>query len=293
MPYGRRTPSAQSMNARHERVSGFTLVELLVVVSIIALLIAILMPSLRGARRQARVAVCMEHLHGIGVAMWAYAEDNRRFLPPREPLGAHVYRMGPGKRLNSVDKNGQVTPGLFPECFGIAYILDQGQHVNLGNLSSTDPPPNPPQKYVSYARYIAGDSKSWLCPASTPPKVTLPFDWKELGNTYMFSLAMSGNIKRTSVMNEDGTMTTQNASNLWQIDRIKPSHNLLQDNSQFLPGRPGFMGPFYKYFLDVDQQVPPHPLGGGATNKGNRCYVALHADLRANLNQWEAKRGAY
>lgn len=55
---------------------GFTLVELLVVISIIALLLAILMPSLQKAREMGKRAVCVNQLHQITLAWMLYAEDN-------------------------------------------------------------------------------------------------------------------------------------------------------------------------------------------------------------------------
>jgi len=61
------------------RKNGFTLVELLVVVSIIALLISILLPSLRRARGQAKQVVCAANLKGIGQGIWNYwTEANGR-----------------------------------------------------------------------------------------------------------------------------------------------------------------------------------------------------------------------
>ncbi len=57
---------------------GFTLIELLVVVSITALLISILVPSLRGAREQARVVACTANLKGIATASLTYASSDRR-----------------------------------------------------------------------------------------------------------------------------------------------------------------------------------------------------------------------
>ncbi|GJM24164.1 MAG: hypothetical protein DHS20C16_05790 [Phycisphaerae bacterium] len=60
---------------------GFTLVELLVVVSIIALLISILLPSLKRAREQSKLVVCKSNLHQIGTGIQLYAQDNRGLIP--------------------------------------------------------------------------------------------------------------------------------------------------------------------------------------------------------------------
>ena len=65
---------------RRER-SAFTLIELLVVVSIIALLLAILIPSLSGARRQARQAKCLANLSQLGKAILIYADQYSGYVP--------------------------------------------------------------------------------------------------------------------------------------------------------------------------------------------------------------------
>ena len=68
------------MNSRsiqqHANHSGFTLIELLVVISIIALLIAILLPALARARDSAFSIKCASHLKQLAVAQHAYANDN-------------------------------------------------------------------------------------------------------------------------------------------------------------------------------------------------------------------------
>lgn len=57
------------------RLQGFTLIELLVVVTIIAILAALLLPSLQKARETAKVAVCANQLKQIGYAARLYAGD--------------------------------------------------------------------------------------------------------------------------------------------------------------------------------------------------------------------------
>lgn len=61
---------------RTRKRNGFTLVELLVVVAIIALLIAILLPSLGHARESAKSATCLSYLRTFGTAFEIYAKQN-------------------------------------------------------------------------------------------------------------------------------------------------------------------------------------------------------------------------
>lgn len=71
----------------HPSQRGFTLIELLVVISIIALLVAMLMPALGQARNAARTVNCASNLHNWGIALNTYAHDHFGWFPPMHKAG--------------------------------------------------------------------------------------------------------------------------------------------------------------------------------------------------------------
>jgi prepilin-type N-terminal cleavage/methylation domain-containing protein/prepilin-type processing-associated H-X9-DG protein len=81
---------------------GFTLIELLVVISVIALLIALLLPALQGARKQARAIVCRAHLKQWGTVLAFYAEENEGRIPRVSMKPWWLFR---GSRLPDGDPN--------------------------------------------------------------------------------------------------------------------------------------------------------------------------------------------
>ena len=66
---------------------AFTLVELLVVISIIGLLAGLAIPAINGGLRSAKAGACLSNLHQIGVATMAYAADNSFNLPNADGEG--------------------------------------------------------------------------------------------------------------------------------------------------------------------------------------------------------------
>jgi prepilin-type N-terminal cleavage/methylation domain-containing protein/prepilin-type processing-associated H-X9-DG protein len=107
---------------RPARRHGFTLIELLVVIGIIALLIAILLPSLRKARLQAQSVVCKSNLQNLFRYMLDYANYNKGFMfPVRPPL----------------------TPGGEPETVGTNYPPHLRWPAILFNIQPPNPLPYP------------------------------------------------------------------------------------------------------------------------------------------------------
>ncbi|AQQ10092.1 PilD-dependent protein PddA [Sedimentisphaera cyanobacteriorum] len=77
---------------RTRPASGFTLIELLVVISIIAMLMAILMPALGKARKQAKSTVCQTRLKQWGVIMQIYTQQNNDSYPNLDEFHPDWYR---------------------------------------------------------------------------------------------------------------------------------------------------------------------------------------------------------
>jgi prepilin-type processing-associated H-X9-DG protein/prepilin-type N-terminal cleavage/methylation domain-containing protein len=77
------TPCTRRGTARH-RGGGFTLIELLVVISIIAILGAMLLPTLGKAKERVKTAVCASNQRQLAIAAMTYAFDNNEWLNPLE-----------------------------------------------------------------------------------------------------------------------------------------------------------------------------------------------------------------
>ena len=120
------------------RRKGFTLVELLVVIGIIALLISILLPSLARAREAANTVKCASNLRSIGQGLMLYSTENRGLLP-----AAYVYTgmtIGAGGQLPIAGTNGYTHWSSFLYGQGVvAASAFQCPSLDKGGLPPTNP----------------------------------------------------------------------------------------------------------------------------------------------------------
>ena len=119
----------QSALAIALRSHGFTLVELLMVIATISLLIGLLLPALGKTRAAARRSTCQSSQRQIGIAMWAYLQDDHGRFPiayywvdhsgrPTSTITNHQVTW------DTIAENGQVRPGLIWS-YAADYLVQQ------------------------------------------------------------------------------------------------------------------------------------------------------------------------
>ena len=143
--------------------SGFTLVELMIVVAVIAVLTALLLPALRLGRELARETVCMSGLRQIGMASTAYSADNRGYIVP---TGADPAKLS--AEWNQAPFNGKDTIWIPGVAWGVWWhwlLSDYTDNKDSSEIAQ-DSAPIPGESATDQIVRNRGRGITWACPTA-------------------------------------------------------------------------------------------------------------------------------
>ncbi len=157
----------RGLSRRRVAHCGFTLQELLVTMAILAVLLALLLPAVHTARRQAATLRCLGNLRSIGLGMIQYAVEYRGQLPGSPSTsGRHLWRLSGGAYQTNPAYNENNVPGAAIELFDFIGPLSVSMGLSL------------PETHDGQERLRAYQKLSlFQCPAAADIQMTP--DWGE------------------------------------------------------------------------------------------------------------------
>jgi prepilin-type N-terminal cleavage/methylation domain-containing protein/prepilin-type processing-associated H-X9-DG protein len=288
------------VRTRNKSVRGFTLVELLVVIGIIAVLVGLLLPSLNRARESARRTQCLSNLRQISMAFFMYTNENKGWFPAPAVFGSSVGWNGNG----AIPPNTQMSP---------TWVGWSEDWIVWRNKQPDDPLEGSIIKYMNNP-----DPSVMRCPSDDPTSRTLQN--AGAGGPYVYSYAMNSYLSWGAVYHPlaapnnntpDRTTNTMGWNNFrfkddvaWKVNQVKNSSDKIiiyeMDERAIRDGRGQMQSPsvgsnanniicMLAIRHDQSRTQPDTPPGGSAgpqaievnqnvDKRGNAGFVDGHAD---------------
>ena len=242
---------------RPRRAAAFTLIELLVVVAIIAVLAALLLPALKGARERAKVTVCASNLRQISMGLGLYAGDNNGWLPVYGHVG---YPWG--------------SPWARGTTWKISAAIDPDYEAGLGNLIARK------NKYLANWRVCLCPAMDLALKGSTGPYFIGWWEKKhDDGAGLMGYLTFNGNAPQVPGYNATGVAGRLGDSPNWVVavdynhwDTIGRVWNYSADYTGTQPTSHKGVNLLY-----ADFHVTFYPFAGNSTNGFRMCNLGGYA----------------
>ena len=169
----RKTINASGVNAVVKR-RAFTLIELLVVIAVIAILAALLLPVLAGAKAKAKQIACVSNLRQWGLAIQMYFPDNNDGIP-RDGYGAGSAWFDTATYPPPPNPNPQPTgtPADPNAWFNLLPQLLAERNLSDYYIDYTTARGSSPTKATLYMPFPGGKGPVWECPAASMSLATI------------------------------------------------------------------------------------------------------------------------
>ena len=177
------------MNKKNNR--AFTLVELLVVISIIGLLMGILLPCLAAAREQGRCVVCKSNLRNIGFALRLYIDQFEGRMPSAEPYPGHYGQKSQHWFMNSV-LMGNLGLNILRDANGV--LIGPGKERSVltcpshrkPDMTRDSPPDYPAEERQFSLSYMANGTLGVSGKCNLPTKYRRENEYRKPAESMMF-----------------------------------------------------------------------------------------------------------
>lgn len=228
---------------------GFTLIELLVVISIIALLIALLLPALGSASESARTAQCLSNTKQFATAAFTHAADNRQQIPLGGEIladNATVRRIG--RNLKKFERGGFSLP--MPLIAGLSEYMDAD--IRLNDFTEMQADLNDKDK-----------AKFFICPSDEDPISVRQVNYVNQGFTSVFGISSYG--PNDSLVGYDTYGSRDRVYGM--LDKVYETSKVMMLGDIEPPASGGTWATFYENREDVTLYDAWAGTGGGLNDR--------------------------